>query len=260
MNRALKLLRDIEADALDSNADLARTLRRVIALGGEANSGHLREWATRELKGYDRESDIPPYRQVAAPLVVDGVSGNFHVTGRAISPFSLPKVAHGKVTEELALGQPLSVLTHALGGKGESIRLQPPRGSDLVLLMNAEQTDPYTYIEPLYHEVSKATVAMVIDAIRTTLVELVSEIRAGLGPDFDGEVSSEIAEQALNIAVSGDANRISFGAIGIARERGHARVTSRGRGQSGQRWAWAAGIGTLLVGVAAVAVVVTDLI
>ena len=67
------LLEQIEDDALDSKKSVADALRKCIALGGRAGNEELREWASRELQGYEQPDDVPDYRIVAAPIVIDGV-------------------------------------------------------------------------------------------------------------------------------------------------------------------------------------------
>jgi AbiTii-like protein len=42
----------IERGALDETVSLASTLRKCVSLGGKSRSEELRDWATRELKGF----------------------------------------------------------------------------------------------------------------------------------------------------------------------------------------------------------------
>lgn len=56
------LLAQDEDGALDSSTSLADTLRKCIALGGQAGSEELRDWARRELDGYKVEDELPEYR------------------------------------------------------------------------------------------------------------------------------------------------------------------------------------------------------
>lgn len=70
--RSARLLQEIEAGALDSKTPIGELLRKVIALGGQSGSEELRDWATRELRGYGPGDELPEYRKVAAPLHVDG--------------------------------------------------------------------------------------------------------------------------------------------------------------------------------------------
>ena len=55
----------MERDVL-SDRPLAETLRKCIVLGGRAGSTELRDWASKELRGYYGDSALPQYRQVPA--------------------------------------------------------------------------------------------------------------------------------------------------------------------------------------------------
>jgi len=74
MAKKRTLLEQIEQDVLTSQP-LADTLRKCVVLGGKAGSVELREWATRELRGYDAKDDAPDYRTVGAPILADVVTG-----------------------------------------------------------------------------------------------------------------------------------------------------------------------------------------
>ena len=76
------LLAEIERDLLDGRA-LADLLRKCIMLGGRSGSQELRDWAGKELRGYDPDDELPPYRVVSAPIMLDGISGNWAYEGDA---------------------------------------------------------------------------------------------------------------------------------------------------------------------------------
>ncbi|HMJ36577.1 MAG TPA: hypothetical protein VK501_21915 [Baekduia sp.] len=78
------LLDQIERDALDENASVATALRKCVALGGRSGSETLRDWAARELDGYEGGDPLPDYRVVAAVIQLDGMAGNNWVTGQTV--------------------------------------------------------------------------------------------------------------------------------------------------------------------------------
>ena len=55
-----RLLREIEAGALDQRTSMADLLRKAIVVGGRSGSAELREWAVRELQGYGPDDELPP--------------------------------------------------------------------------------------------------------------------------------------------------------------------------------------------------------
>ncbi|MGC9501850.1 hypothetical protein [Streptomyces sp. WG7] len=88
MNRRERtLLAQIKQDVLDDTKPLAGALRRCVVLGGHTGSAALRDWAQRELRGYDGVdlADVPSHRVVVAPgahrsgaVVRPGPSGALH--------------------------------------------------------------------------------------------------------------------------------------------------------------------------------------
>jgi hypothetical protein len=135
------LVEQIEQDALDGSASLADALRKCIALGGHAGSAELRDWATRELEGHEGASEVPDYRTVAAPVVIDGLSGNLHITGEQISVFDLPDFARSPISEEVTFRQgvgELEELIRLARAKGEAVRIGLPKGAGLAKMMTDE--------------------------------------------------------------------------------------------------------------------------
>jgi AbiTii len=90
VRRAESLIDQIQTDALDDAVPVATALRKCIVLGGQSGSEALRDWATRELQGYEAEADLPPYRVVLAPLMVDAVSGRTQITVSSFLPRACP--------------------------------------------------------------------------------------------------------------------------------------------------------------------------
>lgn len=103
MARATDLLGRIEEGALDPRRPLADTLRLCVALGGRAGSPDLRDWARKELDGYGADDDLPDYRVVTVPILIDG--SNFHaiITGQQLAPSDVPDFAREEISGELGL-------------------------------------------------------------------------------------------------------------------------------------------------------------
>ncbi len=99
----LTLLKQIERDVLTSQP-LADTLRKCVVLGGKAGSIELREWAIRELRGYDSKDDAPDYRTVGGPILADGLTGRMIVKGQQIGVSVLPDFVRTIQEPTAALG------------------------------------------------------------------------------------------------------------------------------------------------------------
>ena len=210
--RPADLLDQIQADALRGDR-LADTLRKVVALGGESGSKRLREWANRELRGYDGVdiADLPPYRVIGASLQIDWMRGPHKMTGQPISNLQIPEFARDEFKQEVRLragiGE-LEAMVEAARKEGRShTKLMHAGASDVLAYMNHESDDPFMNYVALYWSVAQSSLEGVTDQVRTTLVELVAEMRAGT-PAGQSVPSTEVADQAVSVAVYGDNNRV----------------------------------------------------
>jgi hypothetical protein len=144
--RADRLLAQIEQDVLDESKPLASALRKCVILGGNAASADLREWATRELHGYLSDDDkLPDYRYIAAPLLIDGTSGHYEITGEEISVLDLPEIARDVVKDDMAVPQgvgEIEAMIRQAEAEDGFLRLGMPGGAELARLMTHELGTP----------------------------------------------------------------------------------------------------------------------
>jgi hypothetical protein len=210
--RERSLLDEIERDALNSDVPVTDTLRKVIALGGKVGSTELREWASRELRGYTGTgAELPSYRKPSAAIQVDAVNPRFHITGQQISPRILPDGIRERIDEAVPLGQGIGEIEAMLRrakANGGAVKLALPRAQDVARIMDHEINEPDQNITAIYWSLSQPALEGAIDQVRTTLVELVAEMRAGM-PNTVDVPSAEVADQAVNVAVYGDKTRVT---------------------------------------------------
>jgi len=256
--RAENLPAQIEAEALDESSPVAGALRKCVALGGKAGSSELRDWATSELRGYENEEALPPYRVVAAPLRIDGATPGGLITGQPIAPSVLPDFVQENVKEEFKFMTGVGELEAVAGSAeaaGDPVKLQLPMGGDVARLMNVERQDPSQTILAVYWAISPATVRGILDQVRTILVQLVAELQAStpVGQDVP---TSEATNQAVNVAVHGRRSKVIVNAPQAA-EGSTATVTSGAPVpvESGW-WTRARRVGAFLVGAATIAAAV----
>jgi hypothetical protein len=187
------LLAQIGRDALDDRVPLATTLRKCIALGAQARNDELRDWASKELDGY-RDGGVPSYRTIHVPLLIDGLTSTHAVRGQQISTMDLPDFAQDVITEELPLAQGVgdlqALVRNARAAGNTAVKMIPPGTNAALTIMS------------LYWDVNVARIEGVLDQIRTTLVRLVSEMRATM-PDDSSEPSPEQAASAVNVVLHG---------------------------------------------------------
>jgi hypothetical protein len=135
----LPLLVQIDRDALDDRVPLATTLRKCPALGAQARNDELSDWASKELDGY-RDRDVPSYRTIYVPLLIDGVTATHQVRGQQISSMDLPDFARDVITEELPLvhgvGDLQALVRDERGAGKTAIEMAHPGAADLVMLWN----------------------------------------------------------------------------------------------------------------------------
>jgi hypothetical protein len=212
--REKDLITQIELGALDSAVPLADTLRKVIVLGGQAGSTELRDWASRELRGYDGETELPEYRKPVATIHVNAISGNYRITHQRIDPSELPDFVAEQVAEEVPLGQGIGEIEGLLEqarAKGGSVHMSLPMGAAVTRYMNLENANAgmrFQHIDALYWSLSESAIKGVLERVRSTLTELVAEMRSAM-PDSDDTPSAAVVEQAVNVAVHGKRSRVT---------------------------------------------------
>lgn len=205
--RDASLLAQIEQDVLDSSISISDVLRKCMILGGRAGSPKLREWASRELRGYDAEDELPPYRVVGAVLKINAVLGYTIVTGQQISPAQLPEKARKHINETVRLSQPIADIEKmAAETSNNSIHLTFSNSATVAAMMSAD-LDEFEQITAVYWDLSTSRLHAVIDQVRTAIAEFVAELIAELPPDRNLPSPKE-AERALDVAIHGDSNRI----------------------------------------------------
>jgi AbiTii len=245
--RSDRLLQEIEAGALDSRTSIADVLRQVIALGGRAGSDELRDWAHRELKGYEPTDELPSYRRVVAPLQMDAATiGGGISRNQSLSSWQLPEVAQDTITNDVLLPMGIAEIER-LARKcppGEVVKLGPPGSQDLVVLMNASG-EWRGHIERIYWAVSPTVLEGVVDQVRTALTVLVAEIQANV-PDGTITPPAEVASNAINFAVTGKRNKIN-----LVAPQGGSTVTAPAPDEEPRHWLRIAGV--VLIGLVTIA-------
>jgi hypothetical protein len=213
--RALRrdLLTNIERGAHDPRSDLPSLLRRCISLGGVTGSQSLRDWASRELMGYRNGDELPDYRTAAAPLVLDAHVPGGRITGQQVPYLLIPDFARSELSDDIDFRQPIAEIAEMVASarqRGEAtVKLGVPLGSGIVAFMNDElrKGSQPQVVERIYWEVSLVPLTRILDAIRTRLVSLIAEMRAGTAAG-NRLPSREVTEQAVGIAIHGKGHRV----------------------------------------------------
>ncbi len=247
----ISLLDEIQNDVL-TGKPLADALRKCVVLGGQAGSAALRDWATKELRGYKLDDELPDYREISAPILIDGVNGHRVFKRMTISSASIPDFAREHFNEDLRLPNGVGELedmerrAHSEGG---SIALAPAQMAALAGYMDHEIGNPFQSIHRIYWSISATTIHGLLDQVRTRLTELVAEMRAGMSNNQEVP-SVGLADQALNVAIHG-AKRVT---LNTAQSSGASTSTVTAAPEpeakgfwSNPKWLGLTGVGTVVL-------------
>jgi hypothetical protein len=245
--KAAGLMGQIERDLL-AEKPLDTLLRKLILLGGNAGSPELRAWASMELRGYSKDDELPSYREVNAPLQIDGAVPGGIIRHQSISSMDLPDFARDEIHELVPLRMGVRELHSMVSQHGSDrvVKLQPPGAALLVGYMNRDG-DMNGRIDQLYWSVSTIALEGVLDQIRTRLAELIAELRSGTAPDQALPTPAQAAN-AVNLVINGRGNRVS-----IAQATDGGVITPQPEDTAQPFWTRARVIGAGIVGLATVA-------
>lgn len=202
--RTTELLQRVQDAALDSTRTLADALRAAVAAAGKLGANDLREWATHELNGYDETSELPTYRTVRAPLLMDYVLGFNQVSRHNVDLTMLDEEVREWINDVPLRAGIAELSALAIEEAGGSVRMTFAAAPYVAAMIarNSGQSS-FLNIHSLYYSVSRAAIAGVLDQVRTRLVDLVAEYdlqvrKPGVSPKV-------AAERALHITIGDDA-------------------------------------------------------
>lgn len=247
------MLDQIEHDAVNGRS-IADTLRKAVILGGRAGSSALRDWATKELKGFGPDDELPPYRKIGAPILVDAQVRGARITGQRMGLSELPDWVASEIDEAVpfrqGIGEIEAVIRTAEAKGDSSVRISLPMAADVARFMNDEIGDPFQHIETLYWSVYVGSLHGIVDQVRTALTELVAEMRAGT-PSGQDLPSAAVTNQAVSVAIHGKNARV---VVNSQAAGGDATATTTTEPASEPSW-WTATriVWAVIVGVAGIA-------
>ncbi|MGB4137942.1 MAG: hypothetical protein WA971_15355 [Microbacterium sp.] len=249
------MLTEIEHDLLDG-VPVADVLRKLIILGGRAGSTELRDWASRELRGYADVlvDDLPGYRKVPAIIQMDAVVGPHQVSHQTIDPHELPEPAREHITNQVPFFQGIGEI-HAMAeshDESKTVRIALPGERVLAHLIDKASGNPYQHINAIYWSVSTVALEGLVDQVRTRLAELLGELRAVTPTGADVPTAAQAAN-AVNIVIHGKGNSVH---VAHADGNGTSALVERGEIRDGRFWTLGKRVGASVVGLATIAATV----
>lgn len=208
--RVSELLREIERGVTGEDLSTATLVRKAVVLGGLVGSRDLRDWARRELNGYQADDELPAYRKICAGIFVNAVVGRTVITGQQISASSLPEPAReAGIGNEVELRMSLAELERMANNEDSSVMLSLPEAPLIARMLDkASGQGPFQQTSAVYYKVTSGTIAGVVDRIRTGLAELVGELLES-APDEVSAPSKTATDQAVQLIVTGRRHRIN---------------------------------------------------
>lgn len=243
-----RLLQQVQDAALDPNTPVADALRLCLAAGGRLGSTELRDWAKKELNGYDDDDELPPYRIARTAMLMDYVLGKTRETGRPVTKGMVsPDVREWMYDCPLRMSI-AEVSASALSGTSSTFASSNLGG--LATMIRSNTSTPLA-IQRVYWSLDSAVMAGVVDQVRTRLVEVVAEFDLGLDA---GAPPKTAASRAVSVVI-GDGSTVTLNAI--AGDTG-AVTTAGGPPAADLHW-WDRGWWTVTRGVWAVTIGVATL-
>lgn len=216
----------------------------------------MRTWALRELQGYPGAlpEELPAYRRVSAPLLVDARSMTWQVTGERISPRQLPDVCRDVVSEEVPFHQGVGEIESLITNRGSgdaAVRISPPRGAEIALLLSHDR--PGVNVTAIYWFVSCASLNGLLDQVRTRLTQLVAELRATMPQDQQNPTPAQV-EQALHAVhiTAGDNSPVNVTAPHTSAHQGSTVAVNTSPANEPSWWTLARKVWVGILGVATI--------
>ncbi|MDQ1060416.1 hypothetical protein QFZ23_004317 [Arthrobacter globiformis] len=206
--RSDDILSQIERDLLSDRA-LATVLRKLILLGGKSGSSELQDWASRELRGYDNDENLPSYRLLPAPIQIDGVVSNGMVKHQTISLSRFPDFVREDLQERVPIRAGVGEIQALIDSNQEerTVHLQVPGA--MVLAEMIDHGNPSQRTTAVYWAVSVTALEGLLDQIKTRLAELIAELRSVTSP-LQALPTASQATHAVNFIVRGIGSRVNI--------------------------------------------------
>lgn len=173
----MSLLREIQDGATEDTVSLGSLLRKTKFLASRIGVKEIGEWAERELSGYERYEDLPPYRGPFPATVLGNAIGPY---GKELQNFPIPPLA---LSEEYRDGSLFKLYLmkgvtelEAVAASKETARApwspNTVMGFPEISKGSSVQIDQTMTWVQIWRAVPYTTVIGVLDAIRTRLLDL----------------------------------------------------------------------------------------
>jgi hypothetical protein len=210
--RHISLLREIQADAIDSTVQLATLLRKCKVLAARLGNAEFKQWIDNELNGYETKEDLPPYR-----ILHVNSQGNFRGSFQSwlknvdIPLSYLPKEFRERVSRSY-LRQSISAL-ETLAAEAAGGTLQEPWNPDLLVRIGDEIIEDMSRWQA-WKVIPATGIIAVLDNVRNRVLNFALEIEAeapdaGEAPINSSPVPQEKVHQIFNTKIYGNVQNLA---------------------------------------------------
>jgi AbiTii-like protein len=190
------LLDDIINLATDHVHSLTDLLRKCIVLAHQLKNDRLKNWANKELNGYDPEDELPPYR-VLTTIAKGNFVGSF---GRQLRNWEIPALLleekHRSWANTTPLIHPISGYEDLAGGKEGTVH--SPWDPNLVLYYQQKISNQDYYLVSAWQEISRSAIVGMLDTVRNRVLNMALEIQTEIG-DSDKDLKKITPEESKKV-------------------------------------------------------------
>ena len=241
------------------SGEVVKALLLCQELGGDAERVELSEWARHELEGYPLGAYPPDYRRVRGTLRGDGAAPGHRVRAVAIPIEALPEAQREEFKKGIPLWNPISEIAEMT--KQELVGWTPAHMGEMLDSVNSSNASLVAF-DMLYVELHGAALEVVLAAVRSQIVGLVTKLRSS--SSADGQLDPAAVQTTASgpttgpvLTVTGDNNLISVG------DSGDVNVSAAADGGSSAKptrpvWRWLKQVLEVVTGIVTVVAFLGD--
>ncbi|MEA2007371.1 MAG: hypothetical protein U9O20_04415 [Patescibacteria group bacterium] len=210
----MSLLQDIQNDLIKKDVDVSSVLRKCLVLASRLDSEELKDWANKELNGYENKEELPDYRVIQVQSKGD-FSGAFQsgLKNANIPLCYIPKKYRADFEQSYCL-QPISAYESLVNSsKGENLR--EPWSSDFIVVLGEKIYKGMNCLSA-WKEIPNTAVVSLVDSVKNRMLNFVLMVETE-NPEAGeveiskerGPIKKEKVSQIFNNTVYGNVGNIS---------------------------------------------------
>ena len=210
----MSLLREIQADVTEANADTAAALRKCKVLAVRLGSNDFQSWVDHELDGYPSRDGTPDYRIIRH---VPSYGHFIGIAGSQIRNYPIPISAIPKEYREsiatVYLTEPISYYSSMAAKYSKEPTIHLGWNHDLIAYLRDKILSDYQ-LASAWQTISTGSLAALLDTIKNRILNFVLEIEAAApnaGESSQGEepIPEEHVKQVFNTVILGGSAQIA---------------------------------------------------